>query len=555
MSRLLPRPEVYQKARLSNSDYRGGPKRKFECDTLPRVPRPVVAPYLIAACVVVSFVQSCFLAHAMVPDIDETVHVFLGRAAITGEISLFQDELPGFRAPLPFYFFGLSQLLFDRSIVAARIFSAAIGSLCLVLLLLLATRIGGPLCGLLTFLFAITQSVIIGYFAQSSYHALASLVLLAVLYVALCTSLPYKNVLAMAFCSLFFFIRTLMMPLIPLAMIYLLAKAKGRGERLAIVAAAVVPPLVFFLYDPHHLKLLAYVPVLEALVRPLGYQSSPRITATLRYDPANTPMAALILLARWYKAWIVAGVVLAAAIVGLAVRGHSVKAFVSNWKINLIAVVFLYIALIHLAGARGSWTGSVGYIPSFGVLAAVLLGFGFSVVIAEYCVRQASRRAVLLFLTGVFLFAPALSRPAALPRAVSLRDSPTRATRNLADALGILIPSGSHVFHLGASQALYMAGREPYLRQAFGFLTLSPLTDDRVRLRSGLWGEAEIRQWLITDADYAVVVPESLDDYRITCPSCMSVAESLLARHFRQVAVLTQYPGLTHIVYKRITSS
>ena len=89
------------------------------------------------------------------------------------------------------------------------------------------------------------------------------------------------------------------------------------------------------------------------------------------------------------------------------------------------------------------------------------------------------------------------------------------------------------------------------MRQAFGFLTLSPLADDRVRLRSGLWGEAEIRQWLITDADYAVVVPESLDDYRITCPPCMRVAESLLARHFRQVAVLTQYPGLAHIVYKR----
>jgi hypothetical protein len=502
----------------------------------------------------VSFLQSVFLAHAMVPDIDETVHVFLGRAAITGEISLFQDELPGFRAPLPFYFFGLSQLLFERSIVAARIFSAALGSLCLVLLLLLATRVGGPLCGLLTFLFAVTQSVIIGYFAQSSYHALASLVLLAVLYVVLCTSVPYKNVVAMALCSLFFFIRTLMMPLIPLAMIYLLAKAKGRGERLAIVAAAVVPPLVFFLYDPHHLKLLAYVPILESVVRPLGYQSSPRITATLRYDPANTPMAALILLARWYKAWFVAGIVLAAVMVGLAVRGRSVKTFVSNWKVNLMAVVFFYIALAHLVSVRGSWTGSVGYEPS-GIIAAVLPGFGFSVLIGRYCASAASRRAMLLFLSVLFLVAPTLSRPAALPLAVSFQNSPTRALNDLADALRTVIPSGSHVFHLGASQALYMAGREPYLRQAFGFLTLSPLTDDRVRLRSGLWGETEIRQWLITDADYAVVVPESLDDYRITCPSCMRVAESLLARHFRQVAVLTQYPGLAHIVYKRITSS
>jgi hypothetical protein len=525
-------------------------KGKIECDRLPSVPRPVVSRYLIAACLVASFVQSCFFAQALVPDIDETVHVFLGREAVRGHISLFQDELPGFRAPLPYYFFGLSQLLFDRSIVAARVSSALVGTACLVLLLLLATRIGGPLCGLLTLLFAVTQSTIIGFFAQSSYHALTSLVLLAALYVVLCTTLRYKNVLGMALCSLFFFIRSLMMPLIPLAMVYLLVKAKTIGERLAIVAVAVVPPLVFFASDRHHLKLMAYMPVLESFVRPLGYVRSPRITAAASFDPDNTPAAALLLLARWYKPWFAAGLVLIAIMVLLALRGQSLKTFVSNWKVNLLAGVFFYIALAHLVAVRGSWTGSVGYEPS-GIIAAILPGFGFSVLITRYCSRAVYRRAVLLFLCALFVVAPTLSKPPALPLAVSLQDSPTRALDNLADALRSLIPPGSRVFHLGASQALYVAGRDPYLRQALGYWTLSSVRDPTVTRRSGLWGEAEITDWLTRDAQYAVIVPESLDEYRISCRSCVGLSESLLERHFTPIADLRQYRGVAHVVYKR----
>jgi hypothetical protein len=486
----------------------------------------------------------------MVPDPDETVHVFLGRMAVTGQISLFQDELPGFRAPLPYYFFGLSQLVVDRSIVAARVSSAIVGMLSLLLLLVLATRIGGPLCGLLTFLFAITQSTIIGFFAQSSYHALTSLVLLAALYVVLCTTLPYKNVLGMALCALFFFIRTLMMPLIPLAMVYLLAKAKGIGERVAIVAVTGVPPLMFFASDPRHLKLMAYMPVLESLVRPLGYVRSPRITAATSYEATNTPAAALLLLVRWYKPWFAAGIVLTAIMVVLALRGHSLKPFVSNWKVNLLAVVFFYVALAHLIAVRGSWTGSVGYEPS-GIIAAILPGFGFSMLITQYCSRVVYRRAVLLFLSALFLVAPTLSKPPALPLAVSFQDSPTRALNSLADALRALIPPGSRVFHLGASQALYVADRDPYLRQALGYWTLSPLRDPTVTRLSGLWGKAEITDWLTRDAQFAVIVPESLNEYRISCRSCVELAESLLERHFVRIAVLRQYRGIEHVVYKR----
>jgi Dolichyl-phosphate-mannose-protein mannosyltransferase len=509
----------------------------------------MLRPYLIAICLVVSFGQSWFLARAMVPDIDETEHIFLGRAAVTGKISLFQDELPGFKAPLPFYFFGLTHLVFGGSIVASRLCSAAVGTLCLLLVLLLATRLAGSLCGLLTFLFAVTESVIIGAFAQTLYHTLVCLFLLAGLYLVLCSSVSYKNVMAMALCSLLFFTRTLMMPLIPLAMVYLIAKATSSRERWWIVVTAVLPPLIFFLCDVRHLKLLAWVPVFGSLVRPLGFQTASRITSVLLYETTNTPTAAVILLARWYKAWIIAGGALAAAIAYLALRRRDVKAFFSDRNINLVAGLFVYIAVWHLVAARASWTGFVGYVPSFGLLVAILLGFGFSVLITGYCTSAASRRAVVLFLSGLFLVAPVLSRPAALPPVY--QRPPTLAIIDVADILRTLIPAGSHVFHLGAAQALYIAGREPYLRQAFGFWTLSALADDRVREKSGLWGEPEIAEWLTHDADYAVIVPASLENYRISCRRCIETAETLLARHFSRIAALDQYGRLTHVVYKR----
>jgi hypothetical protein len=46
----------------------------------------------------------------------------------------------------------------------------------------------------------------------------------------------------------------------PAVLVYLLATAERRGERLALLAVFGVPPLVFFLWSPEHLKILAYVP-------------------------------------------------------------------------------------------------------------------------------------------------------------------------------------------------------------------------------------------------------------------------------------------------------
>jgi hypothetical protein len=214
-------------------------------------------------------------------------------------------------------------------------------------------------------------------------------------------------------------------------------------------------------------------------------------------------------------------------------------------------VVGVYLSLMHLLGSRGSWTGSVGYIASFGILGAIVLGFGFSSLIEQYGATPMYRRGVLLSLAALFLWAPLASPPPALPSAVSWHDPPTRAFATLAEALRRTIPADARIFNLGATQTLYAAGLTPYLRQNFGFNTLSSTPDDRVRKKSGLWGEPEIRAWLSQDADYAVIVPASVDGYRDTCGSCVALVESLLAQYFEQVTVLAEYPGQTYIVYKR----
>ena len=198
----------------------------------------------------------------------------------------------------------------------------------------------------------------------------------------------------------------------------------------------------------------------------------------------------------------------------------------------------------------GSWSWAVGYLATFALLGAVCLGAGFSALIREYGTGSIPGAAVVCFLVGCFLLGPSLSRPADLPVAVYGAGVPTRALDRLAEALRTHIPPGSHVFHLGSFQPLYIAGLQPYLRQVFGAWTLSPVTDERIRRKSGLWGETEIREWM-ENSQYAVIVPTDVGTYRAACARCVELVESLLAKQFREIAVLGHYPGRAHVVYRR----
>jgi hypothetical protein len=260
---------------------------------------------------------------------------------------------------------------------------------------------------------------------------------------------------------------------------------------------------------------------------------------------------ALRLLVRWYKVWIVAGLALVAVLGVRILRRLPLGEILSNFGVKLVGATLVYLALCQFVVFARSASWAVGYLASFAILGAVCLGSGFSVVMREYCATSAQRLTVTACLLALFLLGPAFSRPPDLPIAVWGPTAPVATLYRLSEDLRTHIPPGSRVFHLGSFQPLYIAGMDLYLRQAFGVWTLSPSGDEHVRERSGLWGEAEVRQWLEKDAEYAVVVPTTLAAYRAVCSRCVALAEHLLATHFTRIAVLDRYPGYPHIVYRR----
>lgn len=499
--------------------------------------------------------QSVFFVYALITDGDaEGVYLYHGELAVTGQISLYQDEMTGHRVPLPYYVFGLSQVLWGPSLVAGRFVAATLGLATVVMVWLLATRLGGEPCGVLAGLFAVTQAYLMGYFAWATFHSLISFLLLAGLFVLVGTDLRFKRVLAMGFCTLLFFTRPQMMPLQPLALAYLAWQARGRVERWAVAAVAVVPPTAFFLSDVHHLKLLTWVPGLKRFALQLGFQA---VSIAYRYE-ADWGMAvkrALVLLGRSYKAWVVAAAVLLAVLAWRRARGHPLSEFLANRGITVVVAVLAYLAAWQVLIVRHSPKDAVGYFPSFAILGALPLGYGFSILLQSSETAPALRRAIGALLAVLFLAGPAASPPPALPLAVAYDRPAMVGLQDVVEALRVLIPSGSRVFLFGSSEALFMAGLRPYLQQANFLETLSPMADDWVRHRSGLWGDAEIRQWLGRDAQYAVIRLDVLRAAREVqhTPSGNNVdlIESLLSRYFTPVAVLEGYSGLVLHVYRR----
>lgn len=512
---------------------------------------------LLVVCLITSAFQSIFFVYALMTDGDgEGVYLYHGQLAVTRQISLYQDEMTVTRVPLPYYLIGLSQVLWGPSLVSGRMVSAAVGLMTIILLWRLATRLGGELCGVLTALFAVTQAYILGHFAWASFHSLVAFLLVAGLYVLLGTNLRFKHFWAMTISTLLFFTRAAMWPLHPLAFFFLLWRTKSRGERWAITVMALGIPLGFFLYDANHWKLLASVPGLSGFVRPFGWET---LTVSSEPDWWTAVTRALILFGRSYKAWIVSAVVLLAALAWMAAQGRSVKEYLSHRGIIVIGVVTVYLAAWQMVIYRHSLKSAVGYFASFAILAAVPFGYGFSVLLEGQGATRVRRTVIGAFLVGLFLVSPSISPPPPLPLSVAYDRPPTVALQEVVSALRSLIPPGSRVFLFGAAQAPYLAGLRPYLQPANHLETLSPVADDRIRRKSGLWGEAEIRKWLGYDAGYAVVWLSSLRARREVqyTPSGNNVdlIESLLARHFAQIAVLDQYPGLVLHVYKRTSSA
>jgi hypothetical protein len=261
----------------------------------------------------------------------------------------------------------------------------------------------------------------------------------------------------------------------------------------------------------------------------------------------------LLLFARWYRMWILAGVAVLAVAAATLVRGRPVRRLVENRGVNVVAAVTFYLSAWQFL-IMGPWKLQlgVGYFPSFAILAAICLGYWMAVVADDLASTRGLRTAALLGLCAFFLVAPAQSRPPMLPLSVSWRDPPVTVLYGLAAELGRVVPPGSRVFHLGGPLGLYVAGLEPYLRQERDLYTLLPASDGTSLRGIGFWGQADIRDWLARDADYAVIVPTRVALYRAGLLAAdIHLIELLLTKHFTRVAVLDLYPGLVYDVYRR----
>jgi 4-amino-4-deoxy-L-arabinose transferase-like glycosyltransferase len=109
--------------------------------------------------------QSVHLARVLVPSHDETSALFFGYLTASGRVSLYQDEVIGHRAPGPAYIIGSTQVMWGRSLMAARLASVTFALALLLLTAGLAREVGGDTAGLLAAAFLTAQGAIVGYYA------------------------------------------------------------------------------------------------------------------------------------------------------------------------------------------------------------------------------------------------------------------------------------------------------------------------------------------------------------------------------------------------------
>src|SRR5438067_13156667 len=99
---------------------------------------------LVGSAFAIYIVVALVLGRTMYSWDDETAYLAFGRAVWTTGASLFQDELPGHRMPLPFYVIGLSQLPIGPTLWGGRLLGIGIGLTTLALVVAVVRRRGGP---------------------------------------------------------------------------------------------------------------------------------------------------------------------------------------------------------------------------------------------------------------------------------------------------------------------------------------------------------------------------------------------------------------------------
>lgn len=531
-----------------------------------RVPSAMVARgergfrMAMVVCALVTLLHGSYLARTIAPSHDETSALFFGYLAASGRITMFDDGVVGQRAPGPAYVFGLTQVLWGRDLLAARALGVAFGVLLVVLTMLLARRLAGPLAGTLAGAILSGQGVLIAYYAFGDYHALVPAIVVLGLIVLLAPASPARNILGMAIFAALFFARSHVLPMIPLALGYTLWRARGAAERLALCAIAAAPPVVFLLWDEKHLKYLAQMPFVNALVRPLGYV--PFIYLDARpFHGLESQLWRLATLVRRYEFLALLSVVAVVAILWRVVRTRRLAPYLTNRGVDIVAGLFLTMLAILLIVFRINFKWIGMYFATLGPLLAVVLGAAWSMLLSDADIARPLRRAAVALLALAVILPVYYNRNPSMPIGEVRRADPVGAAYTAAAHLARVVPADARVFFFGQVDVYYLAGLPAtYLPQITNYDTIAVRDDDNwVTVRSGYYGMLQVEYWLGVDAEYAVVSPEAVATFAVgfhghpetNVPKAERM-RTLLTRYFEKIDTVREYPFYTYEVYRRV---
>jgi 4-amino-4-deoxy-L-arabinose transferase-like glycosyltransferase len=496
--------------------------------------------------------QGLYYARVLVPVADGVQYLLVGSMAVRGEISVYDDRLPGNRVPLPFWVLGLTQVA-GPSLLAARWSNVGFGLLTILVTGLLAHRLAGRTAALLAALFLATQGVIVAYYSYESYPAFAALSFAIVLFVVFGGEAPIRRVLGAGLAGGLFLVRSNLWPAIPLLLGWALWRSRSGRERLLILLAAALPPALLFVLDPKALKLLAYVPVARRLVAPLGYVSA-FVLDDRKTLPLSEQLWEIARITRRYEFWALAVAVLVAAAIWQRARGRAIPPLSAKVRFLAGMLAVCVVALFAMYSWNFRWVGL--YVLPYAPLLAVLLGVGYAAFLSA--TRPASwPRAALLAVLAICMAGPLwFVRNPLLPTGEMRAKDPFRAAHVAAARLRAAVPPDAKVFFYGLNTIYYLAGLQiTYLQQVYqADQFVSVPADERVQQRSGFVTPREMREWLTRDADYAVFDLTFVEFMRPEFGETEREMERLLRAHFDRVATIDDFPYDTYAVYRRKAS-
>jgi len=509
--------------------------------------RLVACTLVVAGCYLA---QGLFYARTLLPSGDMVQYLVAGRLAVRGEISLFDDRLHGNRPPLPFYVLGLTQL-WGPSLLAARGANIVWGLATLLLTALLARRLGGAGAGVLAASFLATQGVVVAYYSNEGYAAFSAFAFTAGVLLLLSAETPRRRLVGMAAVGLLFFVRTNLWPTIPLLLAWALRRAATPAERLGLLAVVGAPPLVFFGSDARHLKLLAYVPLLDRFVAPLGYRSAFVLDDRTPLTLAENLWEAARLVRR-YEFWVLALALLAGVEVARRIRRRE-PVLLGDGRIRLLGGLFVFMLAAQLVIFRLNWKWVGVYFPAFAPLVPLLLGTGYSRLLAGTEARSGARRLRILMLAALLVPPLYFVRHPLLPVGEARLGDPLGRVQAAAARLREAVPPDAKVFLYAWNVGYYLSGLPPtYLQQAYSDWHLAGIEADEFTLRrSGFVPLGDLRRWLSREAGYAVIDPAYLAAHEEKFPRAIRLIRDRLARDFEKTATIADYPAVVYDVYRR----